>query len=106
MLNADRWRVWAMTEYTVEFNLRDNGGRRAGIDRRHFSYTGHIPERRGEKDRRETSDRRSGEERRCGEDRRSGLDRRSLEETRIGSLGRRKNGERRSGEDRRDFTIY
>lgn len=95
-----------MTEYTVEFNLRDNGGRRSGIDRRRFSYTSHIPERRREQDRREASDRRSGEDRRCGDDRRSGIDRRSYEEMRIGSLGRRKNGERRSGEDRRDFTIY
>jgi hypothetical protein len=83
-----------MTEYTVEFNLRDNGGRRAGIDRRHFSYTGHIPERR------------RGDDRRKASDRRSGLDRRSYEERRIGSLGRRKNGERRSGEDRRDLMIY
>jgi hypothetical protein len=106
MLNADSWRVWAMTEYTVEFNLRDNGGRRAGIDRRHFSYTSHIPERRCGTDRREASDRRSGLDRRIGEDRRSGLDRRSLEERRIGSLGRRKNGERRTGEDRRDLMTY
>jgi hypothetical protein len=106
MLNADSWRVWAMTEYTVEFNLRDHSGRRSGIDRRRFSYTSHIPERRGENDRRETSDRRSGLDRRIGEDRRSGLDRRSYEEMRIGSLGRRKSGERRSGKDRRDLTVY
>jgi len=95
-----------MEHYTVEFNLRDNGGRRAGIDRRHFSYTGHIPERRSGEDRRETLDRRSGVDRRTGEERRSGIDRRSLEERRNGSLGRRKNGERRSGEDRRDLMIY
>jgi len=36
----------------------DNGGRRSGIDRRQFSYSGHMPERR------------SGEERRNGGDRR------------------------------------
>jgi len=36
----------------------DNGGRRSGGDRRNYSYTLHIPERRS------------------GEDRRSGLDRR------------------------------
>jgi hypothetical protein len=29
-----------------------NGGRRSGIDQRHFSYTGIIPERRSIKDRR------------------------------------------------------
>jgi hypothetical protein len=105
MLNADSWRVWAMTEYIVEFNLRDNGGRRSGIDRRHFSYTTHIPERRLGKDRREASNRRNGEDRRCGHDRRSGVDRRSLEERRIGPLGRRRSVERRRGEDRRDFMI-
>jgi hypothetical protein len=36
----------------------DNGGRRSGGDRRNYSYTLHIPERR------------SGQERRCGRDRR------------------------------------
>ena len=95
-----------MAEYTVEFNLRDNGGRRSGIDRRRFSYTSHIPERRRGSEQGEASDRRNGEDRRCGHDRRSGVDRRSLEERRIGPLGPRKKGERGSGEDRRDFTIY
>lgn len=38
--------------------LMDNGGRRLGFERRLFSYTEHIPERR------------FGEERRCGMDRR------------------------------------
>ena len=45
------------------FPLAENGGRRLGIDRRVFSYTCHIPERR------------SGKDRRCGKDRRSGKDR-------------------------------
>jgi len=36
----------------------DNNGRRYGINRRHFSYTLHLPERR------------------CGQERRNGLDRR------------------------------
>lgn len=36
----------------------DNGGRRLGIDRRQFSYSVHIPERR------------LGGDRRCGADRR------------------------------------
>ena len=40
------------------FNIIDNGGRRKNGDRRTFSYTVHIPERR------------------CGEDRRTGKDRR------------------------------
>ncbi len=35
-------------EHTLIFRevLKDNGGRRAGFDRRHFSYTDHVPERR------------------------------------------------------------
>jgi hypothetical protein len=48
----------------------DNGGRRSGIDRRQFSYSSHIPERRT------NVERRSGADRRNGLDRRSGLDRR------------------------------
>jgi hypothetical protein len=36
----------------------DNGGRRHGGDRRNYSYTAHIPERR------EGEDRRSGDDRR------------------------------------------
>jgi hypothetical protein len=38
--------------------LPDNGGRRTGIDRRQFSYTLHIPERRSGKERRSELDRR------------------------------------------------
>ena len=36
----------------------DNGGRRSGGDRRNYSYTLHIPERRSGKDRRSGTDRR------------------------------------------------
>jgi hypothetical protein len=32
--------------------LRDKGGRRIGVDRRTFSYSLHIPERRSHNDRR------------------------------------------------------
>ena len=39
--------------------LPDNCGRRSGIDRREFSYTAHIPERRSGKERRSGVDRRS-----------------------------------------------
>ena len=38
--------------------LPDNGGRRSGIDRRQFSYTAHIPERRSGRERRSGFDRR------------------------------------------------
>ena len=36
----------------------DNGGRRSGGDRRNYSYTLHVPERRNGGDRREGEDRR------------------------------------------------
>ena len=38
--------------------ILDNGGRRSGGDRRNYSYTLHIPERRSGKDRRSGDDRR------------------------------------------------
>jgi hypothetical protein len=38
--------------------MLDNGGRRSGGDRRNYSYTLHIPERRNGKDRRSGGDRR------------------------------------------------
>ena len=41
------------------FFLSDRGGRRLGIDRRRFSYTHHIPERRSGRDRRRMTDRRA-----------------------------------------------
>ena len=40
-------------------SLIDNCGRREGIDRRHLSYSIHIPERRSGQDRRNRKDRRS-----------------------------------------------
>ena len=45
----------------MEIGLRDNGGRRSGSDRRQFSYTGHIPERRSGHNRRSGMDRRIDE---------------------------------------------
>ena len=38
--------------------LNDNGGRRIGVDRRSFSYSLHIPERRSHDDRRAADNRR------------------------------------------------
>lgn len=37
---------------------KDNGGRRSGVDRRQYSYSSHIPERRSDEDRRDGEDRR------------------------------------------------
>ena len=42
----------------VEDFLKNNGGRRSGIDRRQFSYDYHIPERRSDNERRSRLDRR------------------------------------------------
>jgi len=60
-----------MPDLYVSYNLNDKGGRRTGIERRRFSYTGHIPERRSGSDRRTGLDRRSGEDRRGSEARRT-----------------------------------
>jgi hypothetical protein len=46
-------------ESKVNFFNKDNGGRRSGIERRQFSYSRHIPERRRSEDRRTGPDRRS-----------------------------------------------
>jgi hypothetical protein len=49
----------------------DNGGRRAGIDRRSYSYFHYIPERRSGEDRRSGTDRRYEASKGYEEDRRS-----------------------------------
>lgn len=69
----------------------DNGGRRSGIERRRFSYSGVIPERRG------GGDRRAGTDRRCNAERRRVPDRR-----RNDSLAKGGQADRRSGADRRN----
>jgi hypothetical protein len=66
------------SDATLATKIRDNGGRRSDIDRRRFSYDGHIPERRQRSGRRIGVDRRSGIERRCGTDRRSHGERRAV----------------------------
>lgn len=64
--------------------LIDNGGRRLGVDRRQFSYTDHIPDKR------------------LGDDRRTGLDRREEIDRRSGKVIILKNGEYfREGKDHR-----
>ncbi len=40
--------------------LLDKGGRRRGLERRQFSYAGHLPERRTGKEHRRGTDRRRG----------------------------------------------
>ena len=61
-----------MSISVITLALIDNGGRRLGLDRRQFSYTDHIPNRRLNGDRRKRDDRRSALDRRNDEDRRSG----------------------------------
>ena len=46
----------------TNFCLRDNGGRRSRLDRRRFSYAGHVPERREGTERRIGLDRRRNNE--------------------------------------------
>lgn len=41
-----------------KYKMIDNGGRRSGGDRRNYSYSIHLPERREKKDRRNSDDRR------------------------------------------------
>ena len=48
---------WPKT-ITMSQILLDNSGRRMGIERRQFSYTAHIPERRSGKDGISVNDRR------------------------------------------------
>jgi hypothetical protein len=83
----------------IVFNLRDNGGRRLGVDRRRFSYADHVPERR------------LGEERRSGQDRRGEAERRTESGRRAGnqldSLGDRQGRvDSRSTVERRESMIH
>jgi hypothetical protein len=50
----------SMTSSRIRWELTDNRGRRTGTDRRYFSYSCHIPERRCGKDRRSYKDKRTG----------------------------------------------
>lgn len=79
------------------YGIRDNGGRRLGGDRRRFSYSVHIPERRP------GTDRRSGFDRRDELDRRSCIDQRICMDRRCGEFGPG-DLEMRSGKDRRNGT--
>ena len=67
-----------LSDVSLASEIRDNGGRRAEIDRRQFLYDGHIPERRQRSGRRIRLDRRGGIERRCGTDRRNHGERREF----------------------------
>jgi hypothetical protein len=42
----------------AKYKLMDKGGRRSGGDRRKFTYSFHLPERRENTDRRKANDRR------------------------------------------------
>jgi len=87
-----------MTEGIKVINIRDNFGRRSGLDRRRIYTPNYMKERR------------SGEDRRIGTDRRGSSDRRE-EQDRIerskSNVGNNRQAEwfKRSGVDRRDFMI-
>jgi hypothetical protein len=53
------------------FGITDNGDRRFGMDRREFSYTAYLLERRSDKDRRRVSDHRSIQTNESGSEERS-----------------------------------
>ena len=53
-----------MSISAITLALIDYGGRRAGVDRRQFSYTDHIPDGRFRKDRRSSIEQRNGFDRR------------------------------------------
>jgi len=80
-------RTSAVRKEHKAFTPSDNGGRRSGIERRRFSYSAHIPERR------------KGIDRRCGEDRRCGKsvngDERALENM-TDAMDASRNADRRS----------
>ncbi len=86
---------------TSPVKLRDNGGRRSGIDLRRFSYTGHIPERRDGDDRRNESDRRNISDRRASEERRKTPSQEIMSEKGAKIIDLRSHLERRSSMDRR-----
>jgi len=85
----------------VKKELRDNGGRRSGIDLRQFLYTNHIPERRSGHGRRSSLDRRNGLDRRSYEDRRSYIDLRKEQKAENKIIEMRSHINRRSDADRR-----
>ncbi len=60
-----------MQEKQNESDQLEHDCNRSGIDRRQFSYSYHIPERRSGKERRRGFDRRDGFSRRTGMQRRS-----------------------------------
>lgn len=97
-------KVSELSDAQVLFNLRDNGGRRSGIERRRFSYSNHIPERRSGEERRIISDRRSIKDRRsavCSKDGESKVIHVKFKDSRE----RPSVKDRRSGTDRRDFML-
>ncbi len=63
--------TFTMNIMAMAIALIDNGGRRLGVDRRQFSYTDYIPDKR-----RLVDDRRIGLDRRSGLHRRDEIDRR------------------------------
>ena len=52
---SDSYKIFASD---MESSIKDNGGRRLGVDRRQFKYSKYIPEQRSDKERRNGLDRR------------------------------------------------
>ena len=79
--------------------MRDNGGRRISMDRRQYSYAGHIPERRIGPERRSEIDRRNGQDRRKEE--RSLKELSGLKNSNLNNIDERLQEERRNENERR-----
>jgi len=98
--------VLIMRDVYLSYTLSDHGGRRIGLERRRFSYSEHIPERRCGEDRRSGIDRRTGVDRRNGMDRRACVERRETERgDRRATPTRRVAQERRLSDDRREGIV-
>jgi hypothetical protein len=65
-----RLRVNVMNFPTNDEVIKDNGESRIELERRQFSYTSYIPERRSDRDRRNSSARKRALDRICKKDRR------------------------------------
>ena len=85
----------------IAIALIDNGGRRSGFERRQFSYTNHIPERRIAPKRRILFDRRQTTDRRYLVSRRMSGSDKGFVKNMMGLKCRRKKQERRSDYERR-----
>ena len=90
-----------MNVSAITMALTDKGGRRSGYERRQFSYSVHVPERRINRERRMPSDRRESIDRRYRVDRKILGKKLESFKNMMGSDSRREKQERRGDNERR-----